>query len=750
MKCLLVSLLCLSASVASAQVSASDTKLARKLPAKKAKAPAAAEPTGSASDTAPQAGGVASAPAGNATTTPAPSAKTSGSRIQLNAANSIRMNYGYPAWNTNPTRIDAGSLIMREGSSGKLVQIHLVETEPDSSIFSGLYSITFQNIEKFNVDFYVPPQGLLETHEGMKKIASMINSNQLKRHPFILRRTPTGSQTVEIFDTREQAQMALRAYQAEQQVQGLQNQKFPSDQQVATAKLAAELKEKEAQAKAAAERIRLEQLEAQKLAAMLAKQAELNAAEKARRKKEAADLAAEALALFRENKFQEATAKFEKVVELDPDNHGHYFQYGVALYKIESFDRSLVYLNMADGADVNPIEKNFFIGLNHFRIREFQPAIDSFEKVVAAQSPDLSPPALFYKGVVLYEEKRWDEAKTVFQTVLDTGKDPQLDQRAETYIEQILRIQQFELEKSRKWQLSATIGEMYDSNILLLSDSSLSQGTSTNTAGYRTLAMGSVRYRPIYAETTEFSVQADMMTMYTLTKSFGADQSLRNSDPSVLTLTAPYTYKGLMFGKGYKFDVTPGAESIVMSVEDNQNKLMIQSGILNFANLFVMNEKLYSNFNIETRYDKNMLTSSAFTGDNDSTAVKVKLINSNLHFLFEDKAKIITSEASVTLNQASGKNASYNRYDLAIGYIQPWLWETSATAKLSYYYLNYPLKTDNRTDGDYTLTLGASKKLSEIYSSGFVGTYNMNQSSNDSNTYNKFTAMLTLSALYAF
>ncbi len=666
---------------------------------------------------------------------------------QVDPSTALRVNYGFKAWNKSPTQVDSASILMREGSSGRLVQINLVETDPDSSVFSGLYSINWQNIERLKTEFYIPPQDLLETNEGLKKLSAMITGGQLKRNPFILRRTPSGAQTIEVFDTREQAQAALKAYRAEQQI-ALQNKKIPSDQQVETAKLAADLKEKEAAAAAVAERIRLEQLEAKRIADLLAREAELNAQEKARRKQEAQQLAADALALYQSEKYPEATAKFDKAIELDPDNKGYYFQYGVSLYKTEQFNRSLVLLNLADGPQVNQVEKDYFIALNHFRLKEYDNALASFDKVVAAKNAEISPSAQFYKGVIFFEDKKWDEAKNAFQAVLDTSKDARLDERAEAYVEQILRLQQFELEKSRKWQLAATIGEMYDSNVLLSSDSSLSQGNASNVEGYRSLFSGSARYRPIYEETKEFAVQLDVLTLYTLDKSFQSNQSLRDTDPTVATLTLPWSRKGLLFGKGYKLDVAPGYESIWMSVENSENKQIISSVLLNISNLFIMSDTLYSNFNVEIRRDQSNL--SAPTSDDDATAIKVKLTNSNLHFLTDDKSKILTSEIALTQNQAQGRNAIYDRYDLAIGYIQPTFWDTTSTLKLGYFSLNYPSKIGARFDNSYTMTAGASKKISDIYSAGLVTSYNINSSNDEANQYKKWTALLTFSALYAF
>ena len=660
----------------------------------------------------------------------------------------MRINYGYPAWNTDPSKIDSGSLLMREGANGRLVQVHLVETEPNSSVFTGLYSIGFRDIEQIKVDFFVPPQDLLNTTAGMKKIAGMIAANQLRRNPFILRRTMAKSQTIEIFDTRQQAQVAMKAYRAEQQLQGLQGKKYPSDSEVATAELAANLKAKQEAAAAAAERVRMEQLEAQKLAAMLAKEAEMNAKQKEQRRRDAEKFSAEAMELYRQDKFKEAVEKFGQAIELDPENRSYYFQYGMALHRIENYNRSLVYLGLAEGPSVNPGEKNFYMGLNYFKLKEYPNALAAFDRVIASKNEDLSPSAEFYKGIVHFEEKKWVEARNAFQAVLDTSKDPKLDQSAETYLEHILRIQQFEMERSRKWQLSLTLGEQYDSNVNLISDSSLSQGSASNVDGYRTLIMGSARYRPVYTETREWAVQLDAIHMYTVNNSMEYLQSLRNSDPTVVTLTAPWTHKGMLWGKGYKLDVTPGYESITMSVEDNTQKEIIGSYYVNFTNFFVMHERLFSNFNLELRNDMNKMAS--VTGDSDSTATKVKLINSNMHLMSEDKTKIMTTEVSFTNNVATGKNATYNRIDAAIGWIQPFYGETTATAKLGYFALTYPLKSDNRSDNSLTLTLGGSKKLNDSLSAGLVANYNSNTSNTDSYTYKKWTLMLTLSALTAF
>jgi tetratricopeptide (TPR) repeat protein len=693
-------------------------------------------------------------PVANEVTNSSLSGNTRSSRAPLNASNTIRLNYGYPDWNKQTTQIDSASLIMKEGASGRIVQIHLEETEPDSSIFTGKFSIRWQDIEKLEVEFYIPPQELLNDNAGIKKIMSMIQNQTLKRHPFLVRRAPDGFQTVDIFDKKEQAQAAMKLYQAEQQVVAAKNaanaqsKKFPSDEQISTAKLSAEIREREAAAKSLAERMRLEQI-----ASLQAEQAKtrylaLQAAEQAARSKQAEKVAQEALVDFQAGRFPEAKSKFDKAIELDPSNNAYYFQYGVSLYKTDEYNRSLVYLNLAQGPKINPAEKQFFVGLNFFRKQEFINAAASFEKVVSYNNPNFSASAQFYKGMALMEQKKYVESQAAFQAVLDTSKDPALDERAESYIEQILRIQQFEAEKARKWQLSATIGEMYDSNVILSSDSDREAGTATDIAGLRTLFQASGRYRPVYDEKKEFAVQLDILSMYTVDKNREYVATLHDADPNVYTFTAPWTQKGLLFGKGYKLDLIPGYEGTWMSAESHKMKEILNSYTFTVQNLFVMNESWIANYNLDSRIDNSKLDSSI--GDDNSSATKAKFSFNNLLFVNTEKSKIITADLGITSNMAKGKNSTYQRLDLAAGWIQPWKWDTSFNSKLSYYFLTYNQKDIKRTDNDLGLSLGLSKKLNELFVAGFTTGYTINSSTDSASKYNKWTAMLTLSSTTSF
>lgn len=689
----------------------------------------------------------------------APAATKKSKRIAVDTKKTITINYGHPGWNKSSTSIDSATVIMRDGDSGRIVQIQLNETAPDSSIFSGRYSINFQNVEQLQTEFFIPSQEQISAKDGLLKITAKIAAGEIQRNPFIMRKLSSGEQSVEIFDTREQARQAAKLYRVEQQTAALQNRQVltspvaiqktgPSEQDLEAQRIAEEARRKAEAARAASDRLRLEQLEAKRLEVLKAQQAALSLAAKAEQKKRANRIGEEALALYRDGDFAGARKKFDEALSLDPDNRAFYFQFGVTLYKTGDTNRALVLLDLADGPTVNQTERYYFMALSYMKLEDNAKALGALDKVIATNDKVLAPSSQFYKGVIFFNQASWEPAQRSFQAVLDSSSDAKLDERAENYIERILLERRLETERNQKWTISATVGEMYDSNILLISNSLRDSGTATDEAGWRSLLAGSLRYRPVYKETYEVAVQGDLLTMFTVNESFQTTDDLRNLDPTIATLTVPYTHKGTLFDKGYRLEITPGYESTYMSIENNETKSIINSMILGVSNLLVMNDHWYSTLLLGIRSDKSNL--DAAVGDDDSSALRLTLGTSNMLISKRYKDHITTIDGGLTLNSAEGKNANYNRLDLGVGYLMPWKWDTTVNSRLAYFYLDYPDAALLRTDHSFTLSAGLTRKLNEIWSTGVIGSYNINDSNQEANTYNKFTALLTLSAAYGF
>ena len=65
--------------------------------------------------------------------TPVAPENKKGSRAPIDSNNVVRINYGNPIWNRNSAKIDEATILMREGTTGRMVQIHLEEDAPDSA-----------------------------------------------------------------------------------------------------------------------------------------------------------------------------------------------------------------------------------------------------------------------------------------------------------------------------------------------------------------------------------------------------------------------------------------------------------------------------------------------------------------------------------------------------------------------------------------------------------------------------------------
>lgn len=683
------------------------------------------------------------------------------SSVSVDLKSAMRLNYGRRDWNLDATKIDEAIIYLRESDTGRIVQIQAEESAPDSAVFSGIYSINWQQFEDRRIEFYAPPQKLLADVNGRIKVSQMIENKELRRLPFVMRKDPmTGVQNIELFDSVEQARAAYRAFQSEQQLaEAMKLRAAQKGQTIETGKTLAETKqvidtallaekaEFERLSRDLSERVRLGQIEGQRITQLIAKFSALTPELRAKQKREAQAAADQAMMHYRGNRFPEARDSFDKAVELDPTNRSYYYQYGVTLYKLQDYNRSLVYLDLADAKEINQAEKNFYRGLNFYQLKDPTNALGAFDKVVEAKDSEISPSANFYRGLIQFDKKNWAVARTEFQTTLDTSNDPALDERAEAYIENILRQQQVEAERARRWTLNGNFGLIYDDNVLVTSDSDRDRGAATDLEAYRTLLSGSVRYRALYEETSEFSIQLDAMTMYSVDKNFKSSQAITNSDPTVAGLTLPWTYKGVFLGKGYKFDFIPGYETTYMSSENNEWKSIFSSYLFGFQNLFVMNERWYMNANVDIRQDNSNLNSSV--GDNNSTAMKSKLTWSNINFL-EDKKQLILSELSYTSNNSLGKNSVFNRIDAGVGYVAPWKWNTTFLSKFSYFLLSYPENSSGRVDNSYILTVGLTRPWTEKVAVGLTALYTINNSNVSANQYKKTNVMLTLTANDAF
>jgi hypothetical protein len=673
-----------------------------------------------------------------------------GKTVEANRLMSIT--YGSTSWNTDSTKIDSAYLVLRDKMTGKLVQINLEETEPDSSQFYGSFSINIGENDKITPEIFVPPSNIRNSDKDNRKLYEQIQNNKLPRKPVIWKKDDRGRATLEVYDTRNQAESALKSYQnqiaASKGVQAARGLKpLPSEnanlvaqqleRQLVLKKLAMEA------AKQESERIRLEQIERQKTEERLKAAMAATEKERAERKARAEKLAAEAMTHFNQGKFLEAQAKFEEAVNLDPQNKSYYFKYGVSLYKNEKFNDALVALQLAEVEPKSENERNYFMGLTHYRLKELPAALDIFTGVAKSGNMALAPSSEFYRGVIFYTQERWEPAKASFETVIDTSTDPLMDQQAEEYIENIANAIATQKLRENKFTFMGSVGAMYDSNVLLAPDNASDQGSNTNIADFRLLTIGDLEYRPVYTDVHELFLKANA----------GLTNSLKDksapADPYLFSLAAPYSYKGSLAKKALKFTVKPGYELMYMAPSGSGKKdLSLNSYFILLDTTIIMNPTWFANYNFEYRGDDSQLASSV--GPENADSIRYSLRTNQTFFLDKGRKKALSGSLGYVLNPAEGKNRRYNRLEGGVSFAQPWKWETNWNVGLSVFSLKFPDASNSRSDFNLSLTSGLTKPVKEWLLWGISGAYTKNDSNVKTQEYSKFTVMTTATFITNF
>lgn len=672
-------------------------------------------------------------------------------RPPVKAGQQVKIIYGSAPWNVDSTKVDSAFLYIKDSQTNKLVKIQLEETEPDSSVFMGRFSLGWDANSSIEPEVFVPPLNMRDKNFNEKKFYDLLTAGQVPRKPIVFRKLET-EQVIDVYDTKEQAQAGLKVYQEE--LKALKNQdkrsakKIAADSTVEAAELAAKKAALQKIALEAAaretERLRLEQLEKQKADERKKQMEKMSAEEKAKKKAQAEAIAAEAIQLYKAGEYAKAEGLFEKAVETDPSTTSYYYYYGVNLYRLEKFNDALVKIKMAGDDKATDLEKKYYMGLIHYRLQEIDPAMKNFKEVSSGNDPDLSPSAKFYEGLLYMGQDKLPEAKTAFEQVLDTSKDPNMDKMAEEYIEKILALIQYQEMAKKKIFLTAMIATVYDSNILLAPDNDTTQGTALGKGGLRYLLMGTGEYRWIYKPTYEFSTKLATAYYYSQSANFS------HADPWLTSVTAPYTYKGTAFGKGYKFVLAPGYDILYMEPEQGAGtrENIMNSVYVSAENTFVMRDNWFSVYSLEMRQDDSKLPNQTPTTDADS--LKITLKTNQMFFLDSTKKRAVIPSAGFVVNNAKGNTKTYDRMELGAMYMAPVHKWKDATwlAGISAYRLRYDAA--DRLDTNTTLTAAFNKAEKDWWSWGVIGTYSNNPSNIEVNQYSKYTLMLNASFNNAF
>jgi tetratricopeptide (TPR) repeat protein len=675
-------------------------------------------------------------------------AKVKNQRAEVDSTKFIEVKFGSASWNKDPSVIENGVVLLRDGNTKKTMQVLLEETAPDSGIFSGTYSISWGG-SAIKPEVYDLDQSKLASDPELKKILDDINSGKLKRKPLFYKKTETGTQVLEVFDNKDQATEALSLINIESQkgpnmdLSSVTTKEYSAakaimdSQELAKFSVENESRKKEIK-KRVIDRFRFEQTEKLRIQNYKKEQATLPEKERQKRAEEAVQFADAGLDFYKAGEYEKAEEDFRKSYALDPTSDKYYFQYGLSLYKSKKYNSAIVVFNIVKTNKEFSNESLYYMGLSQYAFKEFEIAYSTFSELEKTKDEKLAPLATFYTGLIYYDQKTYEKALIDFQEVLDTSKDPKLDQKAENYIDMINQVLSYAKVKQKKIILSGSFGAIYDSNVLQQSDSSGDQGGASEAKSLRYILGLGVFYRPIYNKEYEFG--AKIRTDYIYTQNSDAT----DYDPWSIQVSTPFTYKDTMFGKAHKLDLKPGYELLYLGQDASGSpKKTLKGYYLETSNTFIMKDDWFTTFSVNFRKDSYFESSDA-----GKDANKIVFKWSNMFFTNQAKTKGILGDFSYTTSNADDTTNSTKRYDLSGMYLTPVFNEKATFAGgLGLYRLSYESRD---RDFNKTINLTLTKPLSEWVSGTVLGTYVMNDSQTASYKYDKWTLGFVFTSEYGF
>lgn len=675
-------------------------------------------------------------------------------RAEIDFTKPVRLSFSNISWNTETDLSNEGKLIIYDRKTGKIIISNLKESEANSNLFR----LDFKNEQMgiFAAEFYSLPKEL--SQESTDKIKSYINNGILKRKPFIMRKSKSGQQEVDLFSSKADMDIALEVFKKQYNLIDLSDAELSQlvlsnstmveskviySSAILNASMQTEkniIAENKKNLESQEALLQIEKLAKQK---KIIEQEKFNAAEQASRKIKADSLAKKALNSYTSGEYDDAQLLFEQSFNLNPLNEKYYYFYGISLYRNENYNKSIAVLTNAIAPEGKESEKLFYLAMNYFSLKDYANASVFFGKTITAsknnKSLDIS--SHFYQGICELETAKYKESIDSFQYVLDNSEDEEMDKKAEDYIEYVVRKQELERRFSKKLFVNALIGTMYDNNMLFATDSARDQGTAADIEGYRLLTQAQTRYRPFYDEKNEFSGTVGLTNLYSVNNKFSRTTNVIAVDPTILSFGLPWTHKTKIENIPYSFDLAPGFETTYLDPDSGGFRSILDSYMVSFNNSLLNSEKWITNVNLQLRYDNSNLSITNEADNQDS--FKISLGVSASYLLSEESQQYIIPEISYISNNSDGSNYNYTRADIGISYAREIFWHMLWNSKLSYYAANY--KSD-RNDNNYTFQSSLSKLLGAQWNLTLFANYTLNNS--NTNQYNRFTMMSAISYSY--
>jgi len=205
--------------------------------------------------------------------------------------------------------------------------------------------------------------------------------------------------------------------------------------------------------------------------------------------------------LIRLKKYGVAEKIFQQLLETEPSSGRGLLGLGIVRYNQGHYTDALTNLNAAEKTLPDDPLVYYYQGLVYHQMSAFEQSPARFLRATTL-SPDLTSSAHYYSGIAYFQRGLLDQAKVEFEAAIASGEpESELARSAREFLEQVKGAAP---KAPKRWDLSFTASEQYDTNVVLLPLGTQPPGGATGISrknDYRTAFFARGEFRPIQTET---------------------------------------------------------------------------------------------------------------------------------------------------------------------------------------------------------------------------------------------------------
>ena len=451
--------------------------------------------------------------------------------------------------------------------------------------------------------------------------------------------------------------------------------------------------------------------------------------------------------LLRLKKYETAETIFQQLVDANPQSGRALLGLGIAQSNLGKYNDALTSLSAAEKASPHDPLVYYYQGLVYHQLRAFDQSPALFSRAMAL-SPDLTPSARYYTGVAHYALGRLDEAQKEFEAAIAAGEpESELARSAREFLEH----RGATPKGPRRWDLSFSASEQYDTNVVLLPGGTQPPGGTSGISqqhDFRTAFYLRGEFRPI--QTNEWTVG----TTYGFYQSFHRTLSAFDVEDHSPSLFVQHQFGVMQARFQYVFDYVKVGRSPYLISHAIQPIFTIAEG----SNKFTQFQFRYQNKDFQ---DGRFLFNSVRDGKNWLAGVTqyVYFANGTGHlragYTYDTDRTGGGSPSVAVLGNQTNADWAYKAHRISAGLGLPPLLTIKPNLAFDYYRQQYDnpnafaaTDTTRRRDNIFFFTATLNRDMTETLSVALEYNYTRDQSNVSVFDYNRSIFSLTLNGRF--